>query len=82
VKKVTISLPEELYRQARVRAAEQGTSISALVTQYLSGLAETDGRAARLRKAAELRARVRDEVCLGSNDNLSREELHERAALR
>jgi hypothetical protein len=82
VKHVTVAVPDEVYRQARVRAAEQGTSVSALVAQYLRGLAETDDREARLRRAAELRARVREEAERSSKGNLSRDELHERAALR
>ena len=38
MKNVTIALDEELHRQARIRAAELGTSLSALVKDYLVGL--------------------------------------------
>ena len=39
MKNVTIALDDEIHRQARIRAAELGTSLSALVKDYLNGLA-------------------------------------------
>ena len=39
MKNVTIALDDEVHRQARIRAAELGTSLSALVRDYLVGLA-------------------------------------------
>ena len=36
MKNVTIAIDDELHRQARIRAAELGTSLSALVKGYLS----------------------------------------------
>ncbi len=39
MKNVTISLDEEVHRRARIRAAELGTSLSALVKDYLNSLA-------------------------------------------
>jgi hypothetical protein len=39
MKNVTISLDDDTHRAARVRAAELGTSLSALVKEYLNGLA-------------------------------------------
>ena len=38
MKNVTIAIDDELHRQARIRAAELGTSLSALVKGYLVGL--------------------------------------------
>ena len=46
MKNVTIALDEETHRKARIRAAELGTSLSALVKDYLNGLAEGDAPAA------------------------------------
>ena len=40
MKNVTISLDDETHRMARIRAAERGTSLSAMVKDYLVGLAE------------------------------------------
>ena len=41
MKNVTITLDDETHRNARIRAAEMGTSLSAMVKQYLQGLAES-----------------------------------------
>ncbi len=41
MKNVTITLDDETHRNARIRAAEMGTSLSAMVKGYLQGLAET-----------------------------------------
>ncbi|WP_373488967.1 hypothetical protein [Blastomonas sp.] len=40
MKNVTIALDNETHRLARIRAAELGTSLSALVKGYLQGLAD------------------------------------------
>jgi hypothetical protein len=40
MKNVTIALDDETHRNARIRAAELGTSLSALVKQYLEGLGD------------------------------------------
>jgi hypothetical protein len=40
MKNVTIALDDETYRKARIRAAELGTSLSAMVKQYLEGQGE------------------------------------------
>ena len=38
MKNITITIDEETHRRARIRAAELGTSVSALVKDYLRGL--------------------------------------------
>lgn len=38
MKNVTIAIDDETHRKARIRAAELGTSLSALVKDYLNGL--------------------------------------------
>lgn len=43
MKNITVSLDEETYRLAHVRATEAGTSVSALVCGYLNGLAADRG---------------------------------------
>jgi plasmid stability protein len=40
MKNITIAIDDETHRAARIRAAELGTSVSALVKAYLRGLAE------------------------------------------
>jgi len=46
VKNITVSVPDEIYRRARVWAAERGTSVSAVVTRMLETL-PVSKRAAR-----------------------------------
>jgi len=80
VKNITVSLPDEVYRRARIRAAERDTSVSALVREFLERL---DTGAADF----ERRRKLQDEVVksLGrfrGGDRLQRDELHERDALR
>jgi plasmid stability protein len=77
VPNITVSLPEDVYRRARIRAAEQNTSVSAMVRQFLieAGTAETD---------FERRRRLQDEVLatlarFSARDRLTREEVHDRA---
>ena len=40
MKNITVSVDEETYRRARIRAAELDTSVSALVRDYLEMLAK------------------------------------------
>jgi plasmid stability protein len=77
VPNVTVSLNEDVYRRARIRAAERNTSVSALVREFLNdlGSAETD---------FERRRRLQDEVIASivrfrAGDRLSRDEVHDRA---
>jgi plasmid stability protein len=81
VKNVTVSVPDEVYRRARIRAAESGSSVSALVTGYLRSLSSDDeSEFARLR---ELQRRVSAEVHrFTATGRLTRDEVHDRAALR
>ena len=41
MKNITVTIDDETHRRARVRAAELGTSVSALVKEYLTGLADS-----------------------------------------
>jgi plasmid stability protein len=77
VKNITVSVPEEVYRAARVRAAEEGSSVSALVTHYLRSLEERESEFARLEALQE---RVIEEIGqFRGADRLDRDELHTRA---
>ena len=38
MKNITVSVDEDTYRSAKELAAERGTSVSALVREYLNGL--------------------------------------------
>jgi hypothetical protein len=76
VKNITVSVDDDTYRLARVKAAERDTSVSALVKGFLAGLATDDGTFERLARDEEaLRQRIRR---FRAGDRLSRDELHDR----
>ena len=52
MKNVTIALDDDTHRKARIRAAELGTSLSALVKDYLSNLVADDARLVGVREMA------------------------------
>jgi hypothetical protein len=77
---VTISLPEDAYRKARILAAEQDMSLSALVRDLLMKAGSKDADFERRRA---LQARVLASIeRFQAKDRLSREEVHDRDALR
>ena len=50
MKNVTIALDDDTHRKARIRAAELGTSLSALVKDYLSNLTAPDAQPSGVRE--------------------------------
>jgi plasmid stability protein len=77
MKNITVSVPDDVYRAARIRAAERGTSVSALVSDYLRSLSDREAEFSRLE--AQQR-RIQDEIeSFRASDRLDRDELHERA---
>ena len=79
MKNVTVSIDEDLHRRARIRAAELGTSLSAVVRRYLIEFAGGD-------TDFERRRRLQDETLASvrafrAGDRLSREAVHRRDAL-
>ena len=77
MKNVTISVPDEVYRAARIRAAEEGSSISAIVTAYLRSL--TGVRAEFSRLEAQERTIKREIRQFRAGDRPGRDEIHDRA---
>jgi plasmid stability protein len=78
VKNITVSVDDETYRRARVKAAEQDTSVSALVQRFLTALASDETDAERLmRQERSLRARI---TAFSAADRVSREDAHARGA--
>lgn len=76
MKKITVSLHEEIYRRARIKAAGRDTSISALVKAFLVELASEEPVARGLeREERDLRARVRS---FTAGNRLSRDDAHGR----
>lgn len=77
MKNITLSVPDDVYRAARIRAAERGTSVSAIVAEYLRSLAGDDATFARLE--AQQRAIQREITRFRAGDRLDRDEVHARA---
>ena len=73
---VTLKLDADLLREARVLAAEEGRSISALLTERLESLIRERKAFEKARRRAL--ARLRDGLDLGWTPPTSRDELHER----
>lgn len=88
MKNITVSVPDDVYHAARVKAAELHTSVSALVREQLTQLAAhaaPDRRGQRLLATIERIRRERAEAGttgLDMSENLTREELYDRDALR
>lgn len=80
MKNITVSIEEELHRRARIKAAEQGTSLSAAVREFLIGFAgqETDWER-RKRLQTETLASI---LNFRAGDRLTREDIHDRRAFR
>jgi hypothetical protein len=77
MKNLTVSLPDDVYRAAGFRAAERGTSVSALVADYLRSLSERDTEVARLE--AQQRRVQREITRFSARSRLDRDEAHRRA---
>ncbi|HZD21923.1 MAG TPA: DUF6364 family protein [Acidimicrobiia bacterium] len=77
MKNITVSVPDDVYRSARVKAAEEGTSVSAMVAAYLDSL--SDDRAEFERLAEQQKRIVAQIDHFRASDRVDREELHDRA---
>ena len=76
VKNITVSVDDETYRRARIKAAAQDTSVSALVRRFLGELAAEESDFERLkREERALRGRIAD---FKAGDRLPREDAHRR----
>lgn len=80
MKNIRVSLPDDVYRRARIEAAERDTSVSALVREFLIQLGSDESD-------FERRRRLQDEVLasiqnVSAGDRRKREEIHDRDAFR
>jgi plasmid stability protein len=80
MKNITVSVDDELYRRARIRAAELDTSVSSVVRRYLTEFVSGESD-------FERRKRLQDETLASigafrAQDRLSRDEVHRRDAFR
>jgi len=77
VKNLTVSVPDGVYRNARIAAAQRDTSVSALVVAFLEQLS---GRMDRFTRLEELQRDVQAEIGqFRAADRLGRDEVHDRA---
>jgi plasmid stability protein len=77
MRNITVSVPDDVYRAARIRAAERGSSLSALVAEYLRSLSGPGSEFARLE--AQQRQVQQQIARFSARDRLGRDELHDRA---
>ncbi|HEV3375741.1 MAG TPA: DUF6364 family protein [Thermoleophilaceae bacterium] len=77
MRNITVSVPDDVYRAARIRAAEQGSSVSSLVAEYLRSLSDRDSELEHAR--ASWREIVGEIEHFRAGDRLSRDELYDRA---
>jgi hypothetical protein len=76
MRNITVSVDDDIYKRARIAAAERDTSVSALVKAYLVQLASRETETERLkRQEREIRNRI---PAFTASDRLSREDLHSR----
>lgn len=69
-------MDDDVYRRARVKAAERDTSVSALVRQFLIDLAAEGGEFERLKL---LEKALREQITeFSAADRLSRDELYDK----
>jgi plasmid stability protein len=76
MKNITVAVPDDVYRAARIRAAEEGSSVSALVAEYLRSLSDRETEFERLRE--QQRRIVEGIEDFSAGDRLSRDELYDR----
>ena len=77
MKNITVSRPDQIYRKARIKAAERDVSVSALVREFLISLGEEE-------TDFERRRRLQDEVLktvrrFRGSDRMKRDQVHDRA---
>ena len=76
MKNITVTVDDDTYRRARIKAAERETSVSALVARFLTELAAGETDAERLkREERALRERIGS---FSAADRLARKDVHKR----
>lgn len=80
MKNITVSVSDDVYRAARIAAAERGTSVSAIVAEHLRSLSDGGDSAAELLEVIHgIRAK---HPGIRAGDRLTREEVHDRERAR
>ena len=84
VANITVTVPDDVYDAARIRAAEARTSVSALVREYLIRIATQGSEFERLLEQQEsILNRIHERGSgYSAAERLTRDEVHDRDALR
>ena len=91
MKTISVSVDEETHRLARIRAAETGTTVSAMMRDLLTALLKHRAGPDQAETEPQRRARLLDEVLdrferegigMDTSQTLTREEMYERNATR
>jgi hypothetical protein len=77
VANLTLVIDDDTLRRPRLRALEEGTSVNALVRDYLERFADADGRALAGRRRALEIARASRAGSAGSGRSWERDDAHE-----
>ena len=82
MKNITVSVDEETYRSAKEWATKRGTSVSALVREYLENLPQRSPNLSEKTLSEVIEGIFARGGGLDPRDNLTRDELHDRNAFR
>ena len=91
MKVISVAVDDETHRLARIKAAQMGTSMSAMLRDYLLQILEEDEYRPPAETEPQRRERMLDDVMarfdaegvgLSASERLSREELYDRHASR
>lgn len=86
MKNITVSVDDETYRQSRIKAAEAGTAVSALVRSFRNSLARGEAPSDPFLSLYQLQQETMSAIRargggLRAADKVARDSLHERDAL-
>lgn len=74
---ITLTIDDELLKQARIKAAEQGTSVNAVVRAHLEEWAAEDREREKAKALASFLKRARESTMSSEGRKITREELYE-----
>ena len=76
MKNITLSIDEDVVRTVRRYAVERGSTVNALVREFLTGIANREDRARKARQ--QIRQLSEQSTARVGSRSWTREELHER----
>ncbi|HRQ87467.1 MAG TPA: hypothetical protein PLA50_01630 [Bacteroidia bacterium] len=84
MKEITVALEDEVYDRAIARASALRISVTAMIREFLGGPASAEPERDRMKALeTETISRIRDRgVAFSASRRVSRDEIHDRNALR